>query len=72
MKKVTVVYGANQNTLPGIDPDSTIRDLLNEVGELLQIPEDAEAVVSGNVVSKDYVINDGETVTFRKKTGDKG
>lgn len=71
-KRVKIVYGANENNFPSIASDATIGDLLSEFGYVLQIPDGAQAVVNGREVPTNYTIIDGETVTFRKKTGDKG
>ncbi|MFC1608700.1 hypothetical protein ACFL2R_03820 [Patescibacteria group bacterium] len=46
---------------------------IREVGqELLNIPDDAEAVVSGDSVNTEYRLQEGDTLEFVRASGSKG
>jgi len=64
---IKVTYGANQHEVEGGKNIATIR---TESADILNLPEDAQAMVNGEEVGEDFI---PETeVEFIKKAGTKG
>lgn len=50
----------------------TVADLRAAVGQPMNLPADAQAVINGQRVGNDHVIQKGEQVEFIKEAGVKG
>jgi len=68
--KVRVVHGANQEyfNLAG----KTVGSVRKNLREIFNIPSDAEALISGNAVPDDFVLEGGQSLEFLKESGVKG
>jgi len=66
---VTIICGANQQAgTPGMK----VSEIKDDFKEILNIADDAEALVNGVKVDGDYELVEGDTLEFVKKSGDKG
>jgi hypothetical protein len=50
----------------------TIAEVKQELKDVLNISDDANAVISGDNVETTYVLQNGDVLEFIKKSGDKG
>ncbi|MBI3830134.1 MAG: hypothetical protein HY291_11490 [Planctomycetes bacterium] len=50
----------------------TIREVRDEVGDLLNVPESAQARINGTPAGEESVVPDGASVEFVKTAGEKG
>ena len=66
---IEVVYMAEAVFVPAGHAVADYHDYLKAV---LNIPPDAEARVNGDRVGEEYVLNDGKTLEWIKKNGEKG
>jgi hypothetical protein len=68
--KVRVVHGANQEyfDLAG----KTVGSVRKNLREIFNIPSDAEALISGNAVPDDFILEGGQSLEFLKESGVKG
>ena len=58
---VKVLHGANEQS---IQPGQTIGAIRQELKDVLNIEEGAAAVLSGDNVSDDYVLREGDVLEF--------
>lgn len=68
---VSVRYGVNSlnlDTLAG----KTVREVREELGDLLNIPEAAQVRINGAAATDDNTVADGASVEFVKTAGEKG
>jgi len=68
---ITVICGANTSTFGDISGKS-ITQLRHDLADVLNIASDAKAIVSGEEVGDDYVLQPGDRVEFIKQAGVKG
>ena len=64
-----VVCGANEQAM---DAGQTVAQVRENFQEILNIPDGAKAIVSGDEVGEDYAINQGDSLEFIKSAGGKG
>lgn len=62
-----ITYGANQHE---VEAGKTIAEIRGESADILNLPEDAKAMVDGKEVAEDF-IPEGD-IEFIKEAGDKG
>lgn len=67
---VKLVCGAN--TQEAAVAGRTVNDIRRDFGEVLNIPPDAQAIISGDNVQGVYVLRSGDTLEFLKPSGTKG
>ena len=67
---ITVTCGANTNTFGNISGKS-ITQLRQDLSDVLNIASNAKAIVSGEEVGDDYVLQPGDRVEFVKQSGEK-
>ena len=67
---ISVEYAANETT--GKYAGLTIAEIRHEVRDVLNIPEDASAMVDNEVVPDDYYVREGQSVRYLPKAGRKG
>nr|PZN48439.1 MAG: hypothetical protein DIU61_18750 [Bacteroidota bacterium] len=67
---IEVIHGAYNMSLPLAG--SKISEIRAEAAEELNIPADAEPSVDGQPVGEDYVVQEGQRITFVKHAGEKG
>lgn len=67
---IDVVCGANsqQVDLEG----KTVAEAKEALKEVLNIPDDAQAILSGDNVDNTYILRQGDKLEFIKRSGDKG
>lgn len=70
MKKVRVVHGANQEYLDL--EGKTVGYVRKKLREVLNIPGDAEALISGKAVGDEFVLEGNQSLEFVKEAGVKG
>ena len=68
--KVEVVFGAESTTLDL--SGHKVQDVRDTLKHVLNIPNDAQARVNGNLVDGEYVLQANETLEFVKVAGQKG
>lgn len=68
---VTVRFGVNTLTLDNL-AGRTIREVREDVGDLLNIPDSAQVRINGAPASDDNGVADGASVEFVKVAGEKG
>lgn len=68
--KIKVVCGANtqEAEVAGL----TVSQAKRALTEALNIPEDAQAIISGDNVQVDYVLREGDVLEFVKQGGKNG
>lgn len=54
-----------------VEEGSRIRDVINDFGPALRLPENVRAVINGETVDQDYLLQPGDIVTFEKRAADK-
>lgn len=69
-EKIKVVCGANVQEAEIVG--KTISEVRAELAEVLNIPVDSRAMVSGDNVEATYALQVGDTLEFIKESGDKG
>lgn len=69
--RVTVVCGANTQSLAGL-AGKRVSDVRAELIEVLNIPPDARAYVSGGNVDSNYQLQQSDTLEFVRPSGTKG
>lgn len=68
-KVVKVVCGANeQEVAAGL----SVAEVRKDQKEILNIADDADALVNGDKVDEDYILEEGDQLEFVKAAGDKG
>jgi len=67
---IKVVCGAN--THEGEFVGMTVGEVRQQLKDVLNIADEAQTSVSGDVVKDDYVLKEGDNLEFIKKAGDKG
>lgn len=70
--RVNIEYGSSEWKFEKMEKGSTIQTLRDEVICHFGIPGDAQAVIDGKNVNNKKVLQEGQTITFRKVTGRKG
>lgn len=68
---VTVKHGVNSITLDNL-AGRTIREVREEVGDLLNVSDSAQVRINGAPATDDNGVADGATVEFVKVAGEKG
>lgn len=68
---VIVRHGVNSLTLDNL-AGKTVREIRNDLGDLLNIPESAQVRINGATASDDNAVADGASVEFVKTAGEKG
>lgn len=68
---VTVRHGVNSLTLDNL-AGKTVREVREEVGDLLNVPESAQVRINGAHATDDNAVADGASVEFVKTAGEKG
>lgn len=64
-----VVCGANEQAM---DAGQTVAQARENFKEILNIPDGAKAIVNGDEVGEDYILNEGDSLEFIKSAGGKG
>jgi antitoxin (DNA-binding transcriptional repressor) of toxin-antitoxin stability system len=65
-----VTYGAESMNVSAAG--RTVGEIRQHMKHVLNIPEDAQSRVNGNLVDGDYVLQDNDTLEFVKVSGQKG
>jgi hypothetical protein len=68
---ISVRHGVNElklDTLAG----KTITEVRDQLADILNIPENAQARLNGSPISNDSTLSDGASVEFVKTAGEKG
>ena len=68
--KVDVVYGAESTSLEL--SGYKVQDVRDTLKHVLNIPNDAQARVNGNLVDGEYILQELDTLEFVKVAGQKG
>lgn len=68
--KIKVVCGANAQEAEIVG--MTVEQARRALAEALNIPEDAQAIITGDNVQTDYVLRQGDVLEFVKKSGENG
>ena len=68
--KVEVVYGAESTSLNL--SGYKVQDVRDTLKHVLNIPNDAQARVNGNLVDGNYILQESDTLEFVKVAGQKG
>ncbi len=69
-KNVEVVFGSESQTLKL--SGHSVQDVRDTLKHVLNIPDDAQARVNGNLVNGDYALNEQDVLEFVKIAGQKG
>ncbi len=69
--RVKVVCGANSQDLAGLS-GKRIAEVRTELAQVLNIPPDAQARISGVHVDNEYRLQEGDTLEFVRAAGNKG
>lgn len=69
--RVRVVCGANSQELAGL-AGKRIAEVRSELTQVLNIPQNAQANISGGHVENDYRLQEGDTLEFVRPAGQKG
>jgi len=67
---IRVSCGANRDTFPLVG--KSVRDVMDLLNQILNIPAGAEAYVNGQVESYSYVLKEGDNLEFIRPAGSKG
>lgn len=67
---VKLVCGANSQE--AAVAGRTVSDIRRDFGDVLNIPPNAQAIISGDNVQGAYVLQPGDTLEFLKPSGTKG
>jgi hypothetical protein len=70
MSKIKVVCGANYEEAEVVG--MTVAQAKRALMESLNIPEDSQAIISGDNVNTDYILREGDTLEFIKPSGENG
>jgi hypothetical protein len=70
LKDVEVVFGSESQTLSL--SGHSVQDTRDTLKHVLNIPNDAQARVNGNLVVGNYVLQENDTLEFVKVSGQKG
>lgn len=70
LKDVEVVFGSESQTLQL--SGHSVQDTRDTLKHVLNIPNDAQARVNGNLVDGNYVLQENDTLEFVKVSGQKG
>lgn len=68
---IAVTCGANSQTFGDIS-GRTISQIRRDLGDVMNISDNAAAMVSGSAVSEDYVVQPGDRLEFIQASGTKG
>jgi hypothetical protein len=68
---IKVVCGANTQEMEGLE-GKTVAEVKEGFREVLNIPDGARAIVSGDNVENVYVLRAGDVLEFVKPSGKKG
>lgn len=68
---VSVRHGVNSLNLDRLSGKS-VREVREEVGDLLNMPESAQARINGAPVGEDAIVPEGASIEFVKTAGEKG
>lgn len=71
MSKIKVVCGANSQEMDNLE-GKTVADVKQGFKEVLNIPDDAQAIISGDNVENSYALRAGDVLEFVKPSGTKG
>lgn len=69
--KITVICGANNQVLEGIE-EITVADLRQRLADVMNIPNPSQAIVGGQTVNDEAVLQPGSQIEFVKPAGSKG
>lgn len=69
--KIKVVCGANTQDMDNLE-GKTVAEVKQGLKEVLNIPDDAQAIISGDNVENNYSLRDGDVLEFVKPSGTKG
>jgi len=69
---ITVICGANSQTLPANYAGRTLGEVATQLREALNVPNDARMMVGGGNVENTYRLKAGDRVEFIRPTGRKG
>lgn len=70
-EKIKVVCGANQQEFDNLE-GKTVSEVRQALADVLNIPADAQAIISGDNVEVTYQLRPGDVLEFIKKSGEKG
>jgi len=70
--KISIEYGSSEWPFREVEKGSTVETLRDDYICHFGIPGDAQAIISGSNVKNNHILQEGETITFRKITGRKG
>jgi hypothetical protein len=70
LKDVEVIYGSEAQTLQL--SGHSVQDTRDTLKHVLNIPNDAQARVNGNLVDGNYILQESDTLEFVKVSGQKG
>ena len=68
---VRVVHGVNEQSFPNLE-GRTVGFVKKNLRDVFNIPSDAEALVNGQQVGDDFVLEGGNSLEFVKEAGVKG
>lgn len=68
---VSVRYGVNSLSLDSL-VGKTVREVREEVGDLLNVPESAQVRINGVPATDDNGVADGASLEFVRAAGEKG
>lgn len=68
---VSIRHGVNTTSLDSLS-GKTVREIREEVGDLLNVPASAQVRINGNPAGEESVVADGASVEFVKVAGEKG
>ncbi|HYD93532.1 MAG TPA: MoaD/ThiS family protein [Candidatus Paceibacterota bacterium] len=72
LPQITVISGANEQTLNlPAEGSITVRDVLDRVGEFMNIPRDTQVQVNGQTASTEHTLREGDRVEFVRAAGQK-
>ena len=69
--KITVVCGANSQDFDNLTGQS-VSEIKEALREVFNIPEDAQAIISGDNVENVYLLQNGDVLEFVRPSGTKG
>lgn len=68
----TIKVACGANTQDAEVAGMTVAEVRRSMQDVLNIPEDAEAIISGDNVNNTYTLREGDVLEFVKKSGEKG
>lgn len=68
---IRIICGANAQELEDV-AGKTLGEVKSQLTDVLNIPPQARAIVGGETVGDDHVLEEGTQIEFVKPAGDKG